>query len=81
MKKLKQGIFLASWQRLTASGGNFSSKGRFFTGVDAIVNILSTKTARLSKEINNINLQRKTTTTKKKNREQQDLPKATLEMY
>ena len=49
MKTLKQVIFLVSWQRLAASGGNCSSKGRFYAVADAIVKIPSTKAAHLNR--------------------------------
>ena len=45
------------------SGGNFSSKGKFFTVADAIVNIPSMKIARLYRKIRGSNLQQNKTET------------------
>ena len=54
---LKQGIFLVSWQRPTASERNCSkSKGRVFTVADAIVKISSIKSARLNSKMRRSNL-------------------------
>ena len=63
MRTLKQGIFLASWQRLMVSGGNCSSMGRFFIAADAIVNIPSMKAARLNRKMRSSNLQQNKTKT------------------
>ena len=61
MKTLKQRIFLASWHCPMTSGGNCSSKGRFFTAADAIVNIRSTKTARLNRKMRSSSLEQNKT--------------------
>ena len=63
IRTLKQGIFLASWQRPMASGGNCSSKGRFFTVANTIVNIPSMKAARLNRKMRGSNLQQNKTKT------------------
>ena len=63
MRTLKQRIFLASWQRRMASGGNCSSKERLFTVADAILNIPSIKAARLNRKVRSSNLQQNKTKT------------------
>ena len=63
MRTLEQGVFLASWQRPTASGENCSSKGNFFTVADAIVNIPSMKAARFNRKMRSSNLKHNKTKT------------------
>ena len=61
MKALNKGLFLASWKLLMASGGNCSSKRRFFTEANVIVNIPSMKTTCLNRKMRSSNLQQNKT--------------------
>ena len=63
LRKLKQGIFLASWLRPTASGKTCFLKETFFTAEDAMVSISSTKAADLNRQMRSSNLQQNTTKT------------------
>ena len=64
-----------------ASGGNCSSKERLFTVADAIVNIPSTKAARLNRKVRSSNLQQNKSKTGNREQGTTDLLEATPEIH